>query len=312
MKLIEKRQNSITLNKSRDLGDKGVLLKRARKKYFTNGIVLPLIDTNSDLKFSYWRSYHCSNIISSEDGKMKSSYCRYRWCMICNGIRTAISIGKYYKQVGGWDNKYFVTLTIPNVTAERLPVMMDLMLHSFRQISEVFRKRKIKMIGLRKLECTYNSERNDYHPHFHCIIKGSEIASMLKSEWLKRYPGAKDYCQDIRQADDKDVLELFKYFTKIVSGKNRSEIHISALDVIFRAIKSRRTFQNFGFRADKVDEELISDVEVAKVVEEIQTWIWENDLHDWINNASGELLTGYEPSEKLKRLLDGLIVTKAP
>jgi plasmid rolling circle replication initiator protein Rep len=303
--------------------DKSILLKRARAKYFTLGLMMKMVDLGSELKKSYWNTYYCATTMKQEANKITTKYCKNRFCIVCNRIRTAINILKYYGEIESWeeDERYFVTLTFPNVKDDVLLDTIDDMFKNFSQIMDVAKKRKVKLIGIRKLEVTYNPERNDYHPHFHLICRGKEVAEMLRTEWLKRYSGAEKYCQDIRKADKGAVMELFKYFTKIITSKSgekhdsekapiefRRKIYVNALDNIFCSIRGRRTFQNFGFKAKNIDEEKIETVEVDKICNEIQYFNWERELHDWINADTGECLTGYKPSEAMKKLVNEDIV----
>jgi len=66
---------------------------------------------------------------------------------------------------------------------------------------------------------------------------------------LDNYPDADRSAQDIRPSDDNSMIELFKYTTKIITGKditrkgNAVELNVNpeALDVIFRAMYKRRS-----------------------------------------------------------------------
>jgi plasmid rolling circle replication initiator protein Rep len=310
------------LNSSTDLSAKNTLLKRARAKYFTLGLIFGLVDLDSLLKKSYWNTFHCAEELVQDGSKITSRYCKNRWCLVCNRIRTAISILKYSDEIKSWDkDSFFVTLTIPNVPAALLGETIGKMLRDFSNIVRVIRtRRKLDFIGIRKLECTYNPNENTYHPHYHCIINGKKVADRLKKEWLKRYPLAEEFLQDIREADGNSLMEFFKYFTKVISTKSRKnnknglnapveyrrKIYIHALDVIFIAMHNRRTYQNYGFKAKNIDEDSEGVIELAENNNEISYFKWEKELHDWLNIASGEILTGFEPSEAVKQLLDDI------
>lgn len=324
---LEQEINKIEFNKNTSVSDKGKLFKRARAKFFTRGIILNLIDMDSKLKKSYWNTYHCAGTLKQEGNKITSRYCKNRWCMVCNRIRTAVLINKYVGTIKKWDDKFFVTLTVRNVKADLLEKAIDEMSKEFVLIKDVMRKRKMNLIGFRKLECTYNPERSDYHPHFHFLVRGKDNADFLLSEWLKRYPADTDeQGQNVKPADDNSVMDLFKYFTKIISSnfkKNnesipielRGKIFIHALDVIFKSVQGHRVFQNFGFKGEKIDEKQlekqIEDVIEEKISDTIQYFTWENELSDWVCRETGELKTGYIPSEGMKKLLiDGIVVKK--
>lgn len=324
--MIKKRVEQIEdfqLNKSTNIDDKSILYKRARAKYFTLGLMFGMVDLNSELKKGYWNTYYCACSLTKENGKITAKYCKNRWCLVCNRIRTAINYKKYFEQIKTWDDKYFVTLTFPNVHADMLEFTIDEMLKNFLRIRKLFHQRKMDFVGIRKLECTYNPERIDYHPHFHLIIRGQEQSKELVSQWLLKYPEAEEFCQDIAKADDKSTSELFKYFTKLISSKHdkkfdinkapieyRRKIYIDALDVVFNAVKGRRTFQNFGFKADKVNEKHEETIETNEICDKIQYFDWNKELNDWFNRDTGELLTGYMPTEAMEKLINSIVTKK--
>src|SRR5699024_2849851 len=64
----------------------------------------------------------------------------------------------------------FLTLTAPNVPADELN---DEIKHYKQSFQRLIQRKEVKQIVkgyARKLEITYNEERDDYHPHFHVLI----------------------------------------------------------------------------------------------------------------------------------------------
>lgn len=213
----------------------------------------------------------------------------------------------------------FVTLTIPNVKEEQLRDSIKSMLADIRKIQDLRRKNKQPLLkAIRKLECTYNPDRNDFHPHMHLIIENKQQAEELKLAWIQRHPDALEYLQDIRPAHN--PIELFKYFAKLTSKSSkdiktykgrklvmREEYHYpEALDKIFQAIAGMRIIQPMGgvkMVSDEIEE--IEAVEIENIESDIAVWQWqrigisaEKYTYDWVNIFTGELLTGYEPTEK--------------
>lgn len=271
--------------------------KKARAKATTNAVVFQLVDVKSPLTKSYWQSYHCNNIQLQEGSKITSKYCNQRWCLVCNRIRTAKVINGYSEPLSKIKEPQFVTLTIPNVPAKELKTALESMVKSFTKIRKNIAKTYgTKIIGIRKTECTYNPKRNDYHPHYHLIIEGKETAHNLVSLWLKQYPKADIKGQDIRPADKNSMLELAKYFTKVV---NKDKFYPKQMDIVFRAMKGKRTFQPLGIKKDvseDIDEIQSQEIDFKpNVVSEI--WGYEKEVYDWVS-ASGETLTDYNPTEK--------------
>ena len=289
--------------------------KRARAKYFSQNLAVRLASLpDSHLKKSYWNTFHCASDLTQKDKKLSSKYCGNRWCTVCNRIRTAKLINGYEKPLAAMTEKHFVTLTLPNVQAEDLKATFETMLGHFKQIQEVFKKRKLRgkqdwqLVGIRKLECTYNPHSQTYHPHFHALIEGKEAAEALVAEWLKRVPTATSAAQDCRPATVGAERELFKYFAKIVTkvGKD-SKTLVKPLDVIFRAMWGLRVFQPIGIKKDVSEEiEELQTLEVEDIEAEEETVFWRWERCDWVNHDTGEMLTGYEPSDAMNTLVSNM------
>ena len=299
--------------KAKELESRKKLQKRARCKYITTQIATALSKLDSPLKKSYKNSIFCNNLISQNGNELTAKYCKNRWCLNCNRIRTGFLINGYTEPLKELNEKRFVTLTIPNVKESELPGTITEMLKRFRMIQKTFQKRKTPVVGIRKMECTYNYEANTYHPHFHLIIEGQQTGNDIIDQWVKHYPEAEIWLQKNLPADDNTIKELFKYFTKLIS-KNSNKlvsmpiIHIKSLDIIFRAMKGKRVFQPMGFKK-KIDEENAFDEITAETysIEPQQTeWSWENEASDWINVRTGECLAQYTPSENVLSILESI------
>jgi plasmid rolling circle replication initiator protein Rep len=287
---------------------KNVLKRRAVAKYITNEIIFPLIDENSILKKSYWRTYHCSSVLLQDGQKITGKYCNNRWCIVCNRIRTAKMINSYLPVIRSEIlDPYFVTLTIPNVPGEELKSVITGMTGTIRKINNsTFRRKNFRLKGIRKLECTYNSTSNDYHPHFHFILAGEKAGQELINAWLNHYPEATRIAQNIKKADEGSLVELFKYSTKVVTGKNfikqgnqiELKVHPAALDAIFRAFYGKRVFQSIGIKKLVLSEEIdeIQAQEIEGLINACEVYSWEQDASDWVS-STGELLTGCTANE---------------
>lgn len=321
------QDDDIKFDGNTDVGDKKALLKRARRKYFSESFTLRLIDASKDnprsvLTKSYWNTYHCARQLQvCADGKIKGHYCKNRWCLVCNAIRTAKLIRTYQPVLDDWDDAYMVTLTVPNCKGLDLKNTLEYMYYYFTQCKNTFKCRKLDFVGVRKLECTYNAVTNEYHPHFHFIVRGKEISHILIDEWLKRVHYASRKAQDVRKAEDGSAMELFKYFSKVISstGKSsvadtisssrpKSTVYADAQDIIFNAVRRKRVFQPFGFKinvgnADDKQEELTKS-DVIAIAE------WDKDFHDWFRDDTGEALTNYRPSAGFKELVEKRIFVR--
>jgi len=229
--------------------------KKARSKYFSHGLVFKMVDIKSSpLIKSYWNTFHCCGVLEQKNEKLTGKYCGNRWCLTCNRVRTAKMINGYSQSINEMQRPYFVTLTVPNVKGKALRETIQEMTMAVRTIKKKLFRMNVDITGIRKLECTFNDIRNDFHPHFHFLISGRIPAMLLVNAWLKEFSNADRKGQDYKRADGKAVKELFKYFTKLVvktydkkSGQAvRKKVQVNALDTIFNAIKGMRVYQPMG------------------------------------------------------------------
>jgi plasmid rolling circle replication initiator protein Rep len=299
--------------KRNNVKPKDTLLKRARAKALTDIMAGKLKMLDSPLQKAYTNTLFCSSELVQVGNMIKSKYCKNRWCVVCNRIRTANLINGYMPALKKIEDKFFVTLTVPNVPGVELKRTIKLMLHNFKNLRKDFHRRKTKITGLRKLECTYNPARDDFHPHFHLIVQGEQTAKDVIDSWLDIYTLASRSAQDMRAADNNSALEMFKYFTKLIGyDKKKKQLSFDAqsVDTIFRSIKNVRIFQPIGIKKMK---------HVTEEIEEIQTqvyeglpetmgrifWRWQPESTDWCDEETGQLLTGYTINDRLLKMFSG-------
>jgi len=281
--------------------------KRARAKAISDQILYQLIDLDSPLHKSYWNAWHCSRTILQDGSELKTQYCNQRFCLVCNRIRTAKLVNGYREAIDQMQNPYFITLTVRNVKGNQLKAEIKAMQKTFRRILDVMRYRNRPLVGIRKVEVTYNPERKDYHPHFHCIVDGCYESFTLISEWLKRYGDrSRIDGQDIRYANKDTAMELFKYFTKIV-GKGQA-YQPEAMDIAFRAMKGKRVFQPFGgIKKQSEDIEVQDQKQCDWIPPQYEIWYFEKagEYTDWYN-SSGEPLSDVKLTENTMRFISEL------
>lgn len=277
--------------------------KRARKKFTSLAIATHLAEENPDspLFKSYERSKHCMETLTPNgEGRLTAHYCKNRWCPVCQSIRIAVLINGYKPQLEKLKDPYFVTLTRPTCTAEGLPWQIKKMGEVWAKIKH---RKKIRSVpGIRKAECT-TRPNGMYHYHFHIIIEGKENAEYLIKSWLELNPDSDRKAQDMRPADCSSMIELFKYFTKLLAkdkAGNRHMMDYKRLDVIFRALSGKRIYQPFG-GLSMVSEEI--EDEDLKATREIAEQVYQWVMNDWYGTEAGDALTNYEPSQSLIKLL---------
>lgn len=240
-----------------------------------------------------------------EGQKLVTTYCKQRWCAVCNRIRTAKAISGYLPVIRQLPDLYFVTLTKKTVGAVELRGSIDLMQTTWRKITDRARRTRNGFEGVRKAECTIRPG-GLYHYHFHVIVSGRENAEWLVNQWLKRMKSNADAkAQDVRPADEKSLKEVFKYFTKLTTSSKsgeRSLYDYSRMDVIFQAMRGRRVFQPFGgLRIVSEELEDINGQDFDCLEQAEQVWQWYSE--DWVNDV-GECLTGYRASEGFRKLFE--------
>lgn len=163
-----------------------------------------------------------------------ANFCGNRFCPQCSANKAredALQIAtmcQFLKETNDYEY-IFLTLTAPNIPAYKVDDELKMYYESFKKL---FKNKRIKSICkgyIRKLEMTYNSTRNDYHPHYHVLIavnKSYFVDSRLyisHKEWLNMWRKAKKDptiksldIQKFKTADDffKSVFELSKYIAK--------------------------------------------------------------------------------------------------
>ena len=273
------------------------LQKRARAKAFTYSYLFDLIDLKSPLNKGYWSTYHCSSVILQDEKTLSARFCNQRWCLVCNRIRTAKIINGYKESIEKFSNPHFLTLTIPNVKGGALASTIVIMNKAIRDITRNIKKTyKIQVKALKKYECTYNKITDEYHPHFHFIVETKEVGDLIINLWLNKFTDAKRIGQDLRITDENSLTELCKYFTKIVSKDN--DYNPIALDIMFRAVKNKRTFQSIGIKkkvSEEVEEIEIQEIDFKAPTKEI--YVYHSDSYDWVSSC-GECLSEYKPTDK--------------
>lgn len=143
----------------------------------------------------------------------------------------------------------FLTLTAPNVEGEELKNEINDFNNSFKRLSNTKDFKSICKGYIRKLEVTYNSEKNSYHPHFHVVIAVNKSyftdtkSYINQKKWLDMWRVAKrdkTITQvDVRKAkldDMKGVYEMATYSAK-ASDYLYSE---NVFDVFYGALKNKK------------------------------------------------------------------------
>jgi hypothetical protein len=323
------------------------LHNRAKAKYHTLQYLPYLIKLNSPLKNSYCNTLTCSESIISKDGILNSAYCKNRWCQVCNRIKTANLINGYQPELEKLQEKRFCTFSFQNVKANDLTNALKhynkwwriFYLYQKDQLKKYHRELKkaikdgldtydleqhikdIRLAGIKKLECTYNSNENSnwydtYHPHIHLLIRGEKMARDCKASWIKycRKNGLKLdlQAQQIKEPDDNVCKELFKYFSKIASstgkktkkGHDIKKLFVHAMDQMFCSMKGFQVFTAFGI--DKiVDEDFVAPEYTSDEIDDVCNW----KKNDWFTKDNRPVSL-YKPTVKDKNRKKYIVLDK--
>lgn len=299
------------------------LQKRARAKALSQSINVRLAELDgSPLEKRYRSAFYCGHeVFEDAQGVLRSKRCNQRSCIPCAHVRTARAIDRYRPALAAvaaerGERQFFVTLTRPNVRAPELAREVRALLRSEKRIRDAMRKANPegrRLAAVRKIEVTPNVERGTFHPHLHYVVVGEADARELVRRWLDANATAVPAAQDVRPVVKGTETELFKYVTKLTAKTEdgrREWIEPAALDVIFCALDGRRTWQALGDvlgRATGTDEEDGDDMPVTMAPRprgrEV-TWEWARELSDWVDFTTGEVLSDYEPSRRVARLVD--------
>ncbi|NRE68653.1 protein rep, partial [Enterococcus faecium] len=202
--------------------------------------------------------------VDKEKKKMvHGMFCKNRFCPVCayrkarkdsymlSIMMEAIQAEKGYEYI-------FMTLTTPNVPADKLSEEID---RFNKALSKLFRRKRVttSIKGyVRKLEITYNKSRNDYNPHFHLIMAVPKHYFKMKgyyikqSEWLDMWrdvtgldgineDGTDEICSlDVRKVNgyrqEKAVSEIAKYSAKDFEITYSQDV----FDTFYFAMKGRQ------------------------------------------------------------------------
>ena len=204
---------------------------------------------------------------------VQAHFCKNRFCPLCawRKARKDAMMLSIMMQAIAQEKQYeflFMTLTTPNVKGNQLNEEINL----FNQaLSKLFRRKKVKAAikgYVRKLEITYNKERDDYNPHFHLILAVNKSYFtnpryyINQVEWLDLWrdvtgktgvnPDGTDVITqlDIRKVkgfqQEKAVLEVAKYSAKDFEMTENQAV----FDTFYFAMKGRQLITFNGVYKD--------------------------------------------------------------
>ena len=184
----------------------------------------------------------------------KGNSCKNRFCPICAWKKArkdalALSVMMAYLKQEEKKEFIFLTLTAPNVPAEELN---DEIKHYNQSFQRLMQRKEVKTVVkgyARKLEITYNEERDDYHPHFHVLIAVNKSyftdtkQYISRDRWLELWqqvtknPSITQVdVRKVRNGRDDKVYEIAKYSAKDSDYLQNQKV----FEVFYKALKGKR------------------------------------------------------------------------
>ena len=195
----------------------------------------------------------------------RSNNCEHRFCPICawkKARKNALKIGVLMQYLREEENKEFVflTLTAPNVRAKKLD---DELKHYNKSFQRLMQRKEVKSAVkgyVRKLEVTYNKDRDDYHPHFHVILAVNKSyftdtkAYIARNRWLELWQQSTKNNLitqvDVRKVkvtdNKKEVSEIAKYSAKDSDYLQDEKV----FDTFYKSLSGKRLIVYSGLFKD--------------------------------------------------------------
>lgn len=257
--------------------------------------------------------------------RVKSYDCKNRFCPFCAWIKArkdAMKISIMMEAIKLEKNKEFIflTLTTPNITDGEVKSEIDRFNKAFKKLFDRAQiKRSIKGY-IRKLEMTYNKERDDYNPHFHvllCVDKGYFKKKELyipQKEWLEMWRDVTGlpeitqvHVQKVGTTRGNAVAEIAKYSAKDYEMATSQEV----FDVFYSALKGRQLIVYGGLLKEYAKKYENGELDKYKGKDQNEYFYrliakWDNDLLKF--NREYEELNEVEKMKYNGHLLDELEV----
>lgn len=204
--------------------------------------------------------------ITMEKTKLhRSNNCEHRFCPVCawkKARKNALKISILMQYLKEEENKDFVflTLTAPNVKSDELEDEIQDYNQSFKRLMQRKEVKNAVKGYIRKLEVTYNKDRDDYHPHFHVILAVNKSyftdtkTYITRDRWLELWQkSTKNFLitqVDVRKVkhtdNKKEVSEVAKY-----SAKDSDYLQDETVfDVFYKALTGKRLIVYSGLFKD--------------------------------------------------------------
>lgn len=175
--------------------------------------------------------------------RLKLNKCKNRWCEACN-VEKRRTVRRNLQEQLPAGNLRMLTFTLKHRDGP-LKDQIDRIYDCFRKWRNHRNFRKKIRGGIFFLEVTYNHEKQQWHPHLHCLVDSEFLVQLIMRQTWKLIT-EDSYIVDVRKITDTASAagEVCKYATKVVS---RSIWRFpKLLTEAMESLRGRRTFQGFG------------------------------------------------------------------
>lgn len=255
-----------------------------------------------------------------------SNFCKNRFCPMCSW-RKSLSDAFKIAIISHWISEnhkkkfIFLTLTVPNVAKSELKDSIKELNKSFNRLFMYKEVDQVVKGFVRKLEVTYNEDRDDYHPHLHVMVAVNKSyftdKTYIKHEkwlqfWQKATKNPKITQVDVRAIKSDDdtsffdaVLEIAKYTAKDSDMLKSEEV----FDTFYHSLKGVRLLGYGGLFKEGMELFKQGELDYLKEVDETEyiyklIYRWEFEIGEY-QNSEFELLTEDEYKKANKHLKSG-------
>lgn len=174
---------------------------------------------------------------------VQSNACRLRWCPICSQTKTAFITSEVEDWILRTKFVRFLTLTLKHTNAP-LDHQIDFLYKHFRKLRVQKQFAKLCKGGIWFFQIKRSKDGTQWHPHLHCLLKGSWIERVwLSNLWLK-ITGTSNVI-DIRAVNNpaKVASDIARYCSRPAMLK---DYPLSQRVEIFNALHGRRLCGKWG------------------------------------------------------------------
>lgn len=315
----ELRQELENIEKFTDKKEKQIEMQQFMFKFLSD---------SGELRFENCGSYLLFHADQSKQKRKlaQANFCKNRFCPMCSwrkSLSDAFKIAIISHWIAEKHKKKFVflTLTVPNVAKNELKESIKELNKSFNRLVMYKEVAGVVKGFVRKLEVTYNENRDDYHPHLHIMIAVNKSyfsnRTYLNHEkwlqlWQKATKNPKITQVDVRAIKNNDdtsffdaVLEIAKYTAKDSDMLKSEEV----FDTFYHSLKGVRLLGYGGLFKEGMDLFKEGKLDYLKEVDETEyiyklIYRWEFEIGEY-QNSEFELLTEDEYSKANKHLKSG-------